>query len=267
MAQETTTGSTRVGEWTVTPVELLRARRDAVGFTDLDFALNALLLARDGQLVLVDAGSGPMGPVFLRETGVDLVTDLERSLAVHGVRPSDIDLVIATHFDCDHVGGALEGTWPDDVRPAFGDTPVVATEVEVEAARDTTALRRSGAGPVGAATLAPVLRLVADGDEVAPGVRMHLAPGHTPGHAMVEIDGDPPLVFAADVFHAVEQLPVLGHSRGDQDPDVGLATRRRVLAELAARDVLVLAAHVPGPEPGRIVADGEGYRWETAGRG
>ena len=49
----------------------------------------------------------------------------------------------------------------------------------------------------------------------------------------------------------------------DTDPETGLATRRRWLAELAGTGVWCAASHIDGW--GTIEAAGDGYRWQPAG--
>jgi hypothetical protein len=73
------------------------------------------------------------------------------------------------------------------------------------------------------------LEAVEDGAEVAPGVRPWLAAGHTAGNSIIEIAGDPPFVYSADVFHTIRQPAEPGPSRADRDQEVDVATRRRVL--------------------------------------
>ncbi len=49
------------------------------------------------------------------------------------------------------------------------------------------------AAPRGVRKLRPVEDLfafVGDGEEVAPGIRLHLTPGHTPGHCVVEVGAE-----------------------------------------------------------------------------
>jgi len=252
-----------VGEWQVDLVELLRDERTVARLPGTPFAINVLLLRREGLTAVVDTGSGAMGPVMTATTGTPFVTELEPALSRHGVGPEDVDLILLTHLDGDHVGGALAGEWPGAARPAFPAVRVVASRVEVEAARSTAEPLVYEGGPAAVAALEPMLETVEDGDEVAAGVRLRLAPGHTAGHSIFEVAGERPLVYSADVFHTTRQLPEPAPASGDRDPELGLETRRRVLAELAERDALVYAAHQPGPNPGTIERHGAGYRWVT----
>jgi glyoxylase-like metal-dependent hydrolase (beta-lactamase superfamily II) len=257
----------RVGDWEVTLLELLRAEAPAAGFVaeggdapdgDVGISINVLLLQREGQTVLVDTGTG----VLAEQLG-GMATDVEGALRGAGVAPDDVDVVVITHFDVDHVGGAMVGTFPDDVRPAFPNARVAATDVEVQAMRTRPPHPYEGGAPTVAA-LESVLDEIPDGGEVAPGLTLRLFGGHTPGHAILEIDGERPLIFSADVVHASFLVEAPQHAAADRDPEQGLETRLRLLAELADRDVDVIATHIPGPEPWQVERAGDGYRFVGA---
>lgn len=250
-------------DWAVTVLELKQFEVPLSEFVvnadpgiKIRAAVNALLLQRRGQMIIVDAGTGVMAHLI-----GGLQTDMEAALRAHRVKLSDVDMVILTHLHGDHVGGALRGSWPDDLSPAFPNARVVVPAVEVEWSRGGGSGHSNEGGPVAVAALAPVLVAVAGDVEVAPGVRLRPAPGHTPGHSIVEIDGREPLVFAADLVHAIELVEQSQATVPDLDRALGLETRRRLLNEFADRSVDVLASHIPGQIPARVERSGNGFRW------
>jgi len=205
---------------------------------------NVVVLRGYGRTVLIDAGSGPLIVIWPGAT--------ERPVEV------EADLLIATHLDWDHCGGFVTGSWPDALEPAFPGKRVLAPAEAVAEAR-AGGQEESAAPPVIAALdAAGLVEEYSDGAEPAPGLRLRSAPGHRTGHSIVEV-GDA-FVYAADVFHHPLHVEHPEWDTAfDADADVGLATRRALLAELADSGTTVAVAHLAGP--GRIERAGDGFRW------
>ena len=225
----------------------------------VNLCLNLVLLRGHGRTLLVDGGFGPYTHII---PGV--VEHLDERLAEAGSAREAIDTVILSHGDFDHVGGLVQGEAGGEIRPAFPNARAVcpakvADRYRVARAGDEQEI----AGPILEAwRAAGRLDEVADGHEVAPGVRLVLAEGHAPGHSVVEVgDG---YVHAVDVLHHPSHLPNPEWDAGfDQDPPAGLATRMAWIERLAADGRLASFAHLDGF--GRIVKDAAGARWVPAG--
>jgi len=121
---------------------------------------NAVLFRSRGRTILFDTGSCGDRRLLIDR------------LAALGVAPTEIDLVFGSHFHFDHVANA-----------EILDCPVALSAEEwryVEAGHYLKA-----EDPFVPRALIPYLReriaTVEDGEEVAPGVRAVLLPGHTPG--------------------------------------------------------------------------------------
>jgi glyoxylase-like metal-dependent hydrolase (beta-lactamase superfamily II) len=211
----------------------------------LEIPCNVLLLRREGLTVLVDAGAGVRTAQWpgMRE-------DLPAALAEAGCTPDAVDLLVLTHLDFDHAGGAVDG----DGRRAF---PNAAATVPTEAAAGA----RYDPGGSGGALLAAYgdagrLSEGRDGQEVAPGVVLRDAPGHRAGHSVVDVGGE--LLHLADTIHDARHVEhPAWDCTYDGDVEVALATRIQVLDDVARRGVPVVASHVRGA--GRI-GGGEGER-------
>jgi glyoxylase-like metal-dependent hydrolase (beta-lactamase superfamily II) len=199
--------------------------------------VNALLVRGHGETLLVDAASGPFDVIW---PGANR---LEDALAAVGVRRREIDAVVLTHLDFDHAGGALAGTWPDELRPAFPRAILSAVDFPGKrpGERDDWDVGR---------TLIPGYRAVAaletvdDGAEFRPGLTLVSAPGHRPGHAVL-LFGDE-LVFGADLLHHEEHV---AHPEwdafADADAALALETRRRWIERLAGAGTPVAFSHLP----------------------
>ena len=190
--------------------------------------VNALLVRAPGEVILVDAGSGILGSWWPFE---GYHCDLAGPLAEHRLTPADVDLVVLTHFDFDHAGGLLAGSWPDALELVFRGTAVAIPAEAVAAARgeDPDAPLNVGTRLVGLLEGHGALIEVTDGTNVAPGVRLRAAPGHRPGHAMIEIEDEEPFLFTADTLHhPVHATHPDWDGGADLQPELALATRRAV---------------------------------------
>jgi glyoxylase-like metal-dependent hydrolase (beta-lactamase superfamily II) len=214
--------------------------------------INALLLRDGDEIVLVDCGAGLTSSWWPHE---GFRSDTTTALADAGVAPVDVGLVVLTHLDYDHAGGLLEGAWPDQLRLAFPHARVAVHRDAVDAAQTSDPDEQYNVGTRLVQLLEREERLVvvADGDEVAPSVRVRHAPGHRVGHMCVHIDDSDPFVHAADTFHhEVHVAHPEWDTSSDQFPDLALETRERVLAELAATNARTVITHMQGPYAFRI---------------
>jgi glyoxylase-like metal-dependent hydrolase (beta-lactamase superfamily II) len=190
-------------------------------------------LLRDpaGRLTLVDTGIG--GVDSPASSWAPVPGSLVGELAAAGVTPAEIGTVILTHLHSDHAGGAVvEG------RPLFENARYVLQQAEFDAAR----------GPMLDQVVTPLkgqLQVVEGDAEIAPGVRVHLAPGHTPGHQIARV-GD--LAMTGDlVLHPVQLDDPAVRYLYDDDQDLAAATRAEVLAELRGEHAILATAHFSEP--------------------
>ena len=260
-------------------------------FVDADGVLlglvQAFVLEHDGRLIVIDTcvGNGKDLPVVEAWTG--LQTDFLDRFRGAGFDPSAVDIVLCTHLHLDHVGW---NTYHDGERwqPTFPNARYLFNRVEydfwqrdadatyvpadgeaemVVAIRQVFAdtqvrVQRDSVQPIVDAGLADFVEAPC---EVFPGLRLLPTPGHTPGHVSVEItsDGSRALV-TGDSFHHPCQIAQPGWAAlPDSDQVQSTTTRRRMLADLADTDVLVIGTHFAEPVCGRVVSDGDSHRFVT----
>lgn len=221
---------------------------------------NPLLLNTGGKLVLIDTGNGP-------QSGNATVGRLAANLAWAGVKPTDIDTVIVSHFHGDHINGLRA----EDGSLAFPNAEVLVPEKEWAFWMDDGEASRAPEGRK--AAFENTRRVFKDLDsrikryewdkEIAPGITSVEATGHTPGHtAFVVASGNAKLFVQADVTN----IPVLFATHPnwqvqyDMDPDKAAETRRRVYDMLAAERLQVSGFHFPFPSAGFVAKEGDGYR-------
>lgn len=200
--------------------------------------VNCALLRTGDTTVLIDTGAGAKPRAFMPEGDARLLDELV---------PEAVDLVVHTHLHIDHVG------WDG----AFPNARYVAHEDDWSYFMSEPSLAERPHLREKVLPLADRFELVAGETEIAPGVRVQPAPGHTPGHLIVRA-GD----FAVIGDLLAHELQVVDPELvfvNDLDAAVAAATRRRVVAELAAEGAAVIAGHFHGI--GRFERVGKGFRW------
>lgn len=245
--------------------ELEAAVRESGGVTPWTHwteQITCVLADTGAQLVLIDAGAGALDPATGRLAG---------DLAAAGVMPQDIDAVILSLGHADHVGGLMG----PDGSPRFPRARVLLSRREWSFWMDGEARRAlsEDTGAFLAEFAARTLPLVRDrlefldGDEVPfAGVRCLPAPGHTPGHLVVELSSGSErcLVVGDLIVHALHVVHPGWYTVFDADPVELAQTREAVLARAAASGCLVHVSHFPFPGLGRVRVGRAGFVWHGA---
>ena len=219
-----------------------------------------VLVNTGDELVLIDAGCGH----YRRENGAGFLRD---RLSDAGYRPEDIDVVALTHVHPDHIGGLWE-----DGQLAFPNAQHMIGRREFDAWKsgDDIPPQRKQNREMFLEIVAPLedrLRFLENGDRIATGITAEAAFGHSAGQMMfrVESEGKEALIWADVANHYVFSVEHPDSLVGfDDDKEMAIATRNRVLSEAAESGVLVVGHHMPFPSVGFVERIGERYRWVPA---
>lgn len=218
--------------------------------------VNAFLVQLRGKIVLVDTGAGRVAD--------EDVGHLVEQLAAAGFEPSQVDLVLVTHFHFDHIGGLLR---PDGSR-AFPNASLRVSRAEhdywmgepsrlPERLRERIPKLRALFETYAAAG---AFRTFEPGEELAPGIRALPAHGHTGGHTVYTF-GAPgrELWCLGDLIHfgAVQfEHPEVGVSF-DADGEKAASVREELFRRAADAKVVLAGAHLP--KLVRLEPKGEGF--------
>ena len=218
------------------------------------------VLEMGGQTILFDTGFGAMG----RDNNAG---NLRRRLGLAGYAPEDIDVVAFTHCHPDHIAGVME-----DGAPAYPNARYVIGRREYDAWNDGSEIPEARAQnrqmflkliP----PLAEKMSFLEDGDAVVPGLTAEAAFGHSLGHMMYRLESaEKSLLIWGDVTnHYVFSLKYPESTVGfDDDKDMAIASRKRVLDMVATDGLLVSGHHMPFPSIGYVERHGDSYRWTPA---
>jgi len=226
--------------------------------------INCLLVRTGGKTVLVETGVGTKGGRAPAGIELSATGRLLSSLAAEGISSQDIDIVLNTHLHFDHAGGntVLEEGRPV---PTFPRARYFLPKGEWEEAQHPNERTRATYLPENFAPLeeARQVELVEGEAEVAPGVRMVPAPGHTAHHMVVEVESEGELlIYLGEVAqHPIMLERVAWISAFDVLPLVSLETKKRIIEKALERRALLVAVHAPFPGLGRLTLEEGKRRW------
>ena len=221
-----------------------------------ELSTNTFVLEDADRLMLVDAGCGNTAPAagYQRD-----------GLAMLGIAPEDVDVILMTHLHRDHAAGLLDSAngavfpraelmvhaddlafWRDPAsRALLRDSQKCDHDIATEVLRAYgDRIRSVEAGPV------------------LPGISAVPTPGHTPGHTawLIESEGDRLLIWG-DVVH----LPAIqfAHPEAsvvyDLDSPAAAIARRRVLDMVATDGIPVAGVHLDFPCFGHVERRGSAF--------
>ena len=229
-------------------------------------SIHAFLIRAGGQNIIVDtcAGNGKKLPLF--EEWNDLNTPFLENMTNLGFAPDSIDRVLCTHLHFDHVGWntRLEnGQWI----PTFPNARYLFGEAEWEYWKDEEDPYESNAlehalKPIFAADQ---VDLVDSNHRINDEVSLIPTPGHTPGHVSILIESaGEQAVITGDMFHHPCQMAKPGWI-DMADTESGLAEKTRIafMERFGDTSATVLGTHFATPTAGKIVSDGDGYRFDS----
>lgn len=211
--------------------------------------VHAFLLRHPDGLVLIDTGIGHFGRPPYEVEG-----RLDEELRAAGAAPEEVSHVVLTHLHADHSGGA---SLPDG-SPRFPNARYHVhpedwsffgahrTPVDFTARFAMATLEELG-----------LLDLDPSDHEVLREVHLRHAPGHTPGHRVVQLDdGNDTLLLTGDLLHVPPQIASpASPSNHDEDPEIA-ARRRAEIIEAALMKGWTLGVSHFGRPFGRVGPDG-----------
>jgi glyoxylase-like metal-dependent hydrolase (beta-lactamase superfamily II) len=231
--------------------------------------VQSFVLQVNGLNILIDACIGenkerPRRPDWHRRTDSGYL----EALAIAGLRPEDIDIVLCTHLHADHVGwntrldnGRWVPTFPR-ARYLIGTTELSHWREEERVAPDT---HNHGAyiDSVLPVIEAGLTETVDDGFELSAGLSVVPLPGHSPGQIGLDLTygADEHVLFCGDAIHSpVQVYKPLWSSRFCSDPVEASQTRINLLERSADQGTLIVPSHIRHAHGLRADRCGCGFR-------
>ena len=221
--------------------------------------LTVVVLKIGDKYVMIDSGSG-VGQWQAN------ATNLPSNMKAAGIDRGQISTILVSHFHPDHVWGLMEkGT----NAAVFPNAELIVSSTEYKWWTEPGRVEKlpEGRKPAGKriGDVFPTWKnwkLVEDNAEVASGVRLLAAPGHTPGHsAFLVTSGKDQLMVSNDAMYVPALLAPHPDWQGayDQDGATAVTTRRKLIDRVIADKMMVCGAHFPFPGRGTFTKDGDVY--------
>lgn len=212
--------------------------------------MNILYIRTPEHQILVDTGMG----------GAD--SPLLAGLEQEGILREEIDGIVITHGDGDHISGI---TMPGGSL-AFPNAQYDMWKTEWDF-RINEAEKSDDPQNAARVNLLPIkdrVHLIDRETEILPGLWMLPMPGHKIGHSGLLLDSDgEKLLHIVDAAHHPMQLNHVDWSpRFDTGPETAIQTRKAVFDRAAREHLLVMAYHFAFPGLGHIVEENGVRRWE-----
>jgi methylmalonyl-CoA epimerase len=228
----------------VVPRSVWGARFAADEHNRVELAVRQLVV-RGTRTMLIDAGFGDKTDETFRR---NFAVERGRMLGDAGIRPDDIDIVLATHLHWDHAGGFTVREADGRLRPRFPRARYVVRRGEWEDATHPNARTRGNYVQDDFVPLmsAGVLEMVDADQTIMPGVKVRRTGGHTGHHQMVLIESNGQrAAFPADMMPTSAHLSPAWIAAVDQFPMETLAAKQAFVDDAVAHRTLVFFDHDP----------------------
>lgn len=226
---------------------------------NLPLNVGGFLVRSEGKTILVDTGVGDKPREGFR------IGTMLSTLAEHGVKPDDIDLVVNTHLHIDHIGWNTVAR-DDTFVPTFPKARYIVAQPEWDfftgPERISAAYMQDSILPV---RDAGQLDLVDSEHHVTGEVTLVPSPGHTPGHVCVAIvsGGEHGIIIGDLAHHPLQLTEVAWEMVMDMNPKMAAETRARLVERMERDNAMVMGGHFPPPGIGRLVQLGERRVWQA----
>lgn len=231
--------------------------------------LNPAVVNTGSHLCVIDGGMGTYATMF-----GDTMGHMVANMKAAGIDPADVDLVLMSHLHPDHSFGLINA----DGSAVYANATLVVTREDWDEWTNEANLSASDhKAPWTEGTLKAVkpyheagkVRFVSEGEEVIPGVRVKMVPGHSLGQCayIFESQGEK-VMFTGDVAHHQVFDPVhpewYFHNQFDSDPPLGAKSKAMIFAYAVDNGIRFHGYHFPYPGLGDLTRGADGtYRWHA----
>jgi len=241
----------------VVPKTLWSVKSPADELNRLPLGFNCYIIETGEHTILLETGGGNKLEARRRERMKlpPAAKPLPETIAAAGLDPERIDIVVNSHLHWDHCGGNTIYS-QGKLRPAFPRAAYWTRRGEWEHAqrrhpRDSVAYIGDNYDPL---VDSGRMRLTDEDYEVAPGIRMRLAPGHTPDMLVITASSaGRTFCFFSDLVPTAAHVTPTWVAAFDLDPVQSIDSKLQWLKWAADGEWICAFAHDPQVAFARIV--------------
>ncbi|HIH22431.1 TPA: MBL fold metallo-hydrolase [Candidatus Micrarchaeota archaeon] len=230
--------------------------------------VQSFLIKSNGKNILIDTCNGNDKIRSDLPQWGKLHTDFLKKLNAISADAKDIDIVICTHFHCDHVGWNTKlenGIW----KPTFMNAKYIFPREEYDYWKQMPEKELEDDKHAFNDSVAPIIKsglaeFVDPDHKIDNRVKLIPTPGHTPDHVsiMIESDGQNAMISGDFLHHPCQIASPNWSMPYDSLPDKALDTRRKILSQIADANILLIGSHFPNPVAGHVRRSKEGFVFE-----
>lgn len=211
---------------------------------------NCLSIEQNGIRVLVDSGKG--------------TNNLIENMLANGITPDDVDYLVITHSDFDHVGGLhlfnnskiifpekSFALWTNEAsrKKLIGEYEQAFSKFMPKEIVSKGVAFRSQYGKEFLPSIKERITFVESEEEFLPGMKMIYAPGHRTDHFAVEFSsGSKTLLHVVDAFrHPIQVLNPSWYCKFDSYPEILKQTIQMLVSRAKEKDALIFGSHFMFP--------------------
>jgi glyoxylase-like metal-dependent hydrolase (beta-lactamase superfamily II) len=243
----------------IVPKPLWERKAPADERNRIRLSLTCLLIRAGKRNILVETGIGDKFDAKFRDIyDVQHPSTLLAALDGLGLKPADIHIVVNTHLHFDHCGWNTRRVDGMTV-PTFPRARYLIQRGEWQCALNPTERDRASYVEECFKPVEGQTEFLDGNAEIVPGIRLEVVPGHTPNLQCVFIEsGNECACFISDTVPTAAHLAYPWIMSLDLYPMDTLASKKRLLPQLAQKKAIVIFPHDPGTPWLRLVeSDGK----------